>query len=156
MVTAHLDRLDRLDKLGPNLAGNIRAGLAQSPRDVALGERGREVVRARLRTLFERFDALALPTAAVMPFPVEQNYPETINGQRMATYIDWAAPTFVITLGAGPAISVPCGLAGGLPVGLQITAPAGAEERVLALAAAVESAQPLPRPALLERAAVPA
>jgi amidase len=155
MVTAHLERLDRLDKLGPNLAGNIRAGLAQSPRDVALGERGREVVRARLRALFERFDALALPTTAVLPFPVEQNYPETINGQRMATYIDWAAPTFVVTLGAGPAISVPCGLAGGshgLPVGLQITAPGGAEERVLALAAAVESAQPLPRPSLLDRA----
>jgi amidase len=156
MVTAHLDRLDKLDKLGPNLAGNIRAGLAQSPRDVALGERGREQVRATLRDLFQRFDALALPTAAVLPFPVEQNYPETINGQRMGSYIDWVAPTFCITLGAGPAISVPCGLANGLPVGLQITAPSGAEERVLALAAAVESAQPLPLPSVLERAAVPA
>jgi amidase len=156
MVTAHLDRLDKLDRLGPNLAGNIRAGLAQSPRDVALGERGRNLVRARLLELFERFDALALPTTAVLPFPVEQNYPETIAGRRMGTYIDWVAPTFVITLGAGPAISVPCGLAGGLPVGLQITAPGGAEERVLALAAVIESAHKLPRPTILERAAVPA
>lgn len=149
MVTGHFDRLDKLDKFGPNLAGNIRAGLAQSPRDIALGERGRNLVRNRLLDLFERFDALASPTTAVLPFPVEQNYPETINGRRMATYIDWVAPTSLITLAAVPALSVPCGLVGGLPVGVQITAAAGAEERVLSVAGAIEAANPLGRPGLL-------
>ena len=149
MVTGHYDRLDKLDKFGPNLAGNIRAGLAQSPRDLALGERGRNLVRQRLLDLFERFDALASPTTAVLPFNVEQNYPETINGRRMATYIDWVAPTSLITLAAVPAISVPCGLVGGLPVGLQISAPSGGEERVLSLAGTVEAANPIGRPGLL-------
>ena len=39
-----------------------------------------------------------------------------------------------------PAISVPCGFADGLPVGLQIMAPAFAEPLVLHVAAAYEAA----------------
>lgn len=149
MINSHLDLLDRVDQLGPNLAGNLRLGLAQSPRDVAQGERGRMRVLEQFRGLFARFDALATSSAPVSPFPVEQNYPETIAGKRMETYIDWVAPTFVITMGAIPAISVPCGLASELPVGLQIAAPSGCEERVLALAAQVELDQPMPMPGII-------
>ena len=98
MVDRHLDKLDKLDKLNPNLAGNIRAGLAQSPRDIALGEQGRTQLFERFRQLFETCDLLLTPCTAVPPFPVERNYPETINGKPMATYIDWVAPTFVVTL----------------------------------------------------------
>jgi amidase len=149
MINSHLDLLDRIDQLGPNLAGNLRLGLAQGPRDVALGERGRMRLVEQYRGLFARFDALATATAPVPPFPVEQNYPETIAGKKMETYIDWVAPTFLVTMAAIPAISVPCGLADGLPVGLQIAAPSGCEERVLALAAQVENDQPMPMPAII-------
>lgn len=139
MVDRHHERLDRIDRLNPNLAGNIRAGLAQSPRDVALGEQGRAQVFDKFRAFFERYGVLVTACAAVPPFPVERNYPESIDGKPMSTYIDWVAPTFVVTLAGVPAISVPCGLtAEALPVGLQIIAGAWAEETVLAVAAAVE------------------
>ncbi len=52
-----------------------------------------------------------------------------------------------------PAISVPCGFTSeGLPVGLQIVAPPGREDIVVALGAAVERATPVPRFAALSSA----
>ena len=150
MVDRHLDKLDKLDKLNPNLAGNIRAGLAQSPRDIALGEQGRTQLFERFRQLFETCDLLLTPCTAVPPFPVERNYPETINGKPMATYIDWVAPTFVVTLAGVPAISVPAGLtADRLPVGLQIIGRRSAEEAVLCAAAAVERSKAIGLPEIV-------
>jgi amidase len=149
MVGNHLDRLGKIDRLGSNLAGNIRLGLAQSPRDVALGERGQAELFHRFRQFFEKYDALATPCTAVPPFPVERNYPETINGQPMKTYIDWVAPTFCVTLAGLPAISVPCGFnAAGLPVGLQIVGPRWGEEIVLGAAKTVEESHPVGWPTL--------
>ncbi|MBI3451509.1 MAG: amidase [Rhodospirillales bacterium] len=147
IVSRHLDRLAKIDRLNPNLAGNIRMGLAQSPRDIALGERGQAAVFDRFRAFFQRYDRLLTPTAAVPPFPVERNYPETIGGKPMATYIDWVAPTFLITLAGLPAASVPCGLtAAGLPVGLQVVGPRWGDEGVLGLSRAIETANPVGMP----------
>ena len=84
---------------------------------------------------------------AVPPFPVEQNYPDAIAGKPMQTYIDWIAPTFVLSMTGLPVASVPCGLADGLPVGLQIVGRPLGEESVLALAAEVQRARPIGSPA---------
>jgi amidase len=149
MVNTHLDRLDTIDLLNQNLAGNIRMGLAQSPREVAMGEQGRAQVFEMFRVLFERFDVLLTPTAPVQPFPVEQNYPTEINGLHLESYIDWVAPTFVVSLAGLPAISVPCGMTnGGLPIGVQVVAPRWGEERALAVAAVIEAQHPIGRPPL--------
>jgi amidase len=151
MVDRHLDKLDKLNQLNPNLAGNIRAGLAQSPRDVALGEQGRAQVFDRARKLFERYDVLLTPCTAVPPFPVERNYPEAINGKPMGSYIDWVAPTFLLTLAGIPVLAVPAGLsADRLPVGLQIAGRRSEEETVLAVGAAVERTKALTLPELAE------
>jgi amidase len=91
---------------------------------------------------------------AVPPFPVEQNYPETVAGKKMATYVDWIAPTFVLSLAGLPVAVAPCGLdREGLPVGLQLVGGPFGEEAVLALAGAVQTANPIGLPPLapLER-----
>jgi amidase len=151
MVDRHLDKLDKLDQLNPNLQGNIRRGLAQSPRDVALGEQGRAQVFDRMRRFYEKYDLLITPCTAVPPFPVERNYPEAINGKPMGSYIDWVAPTFLLTLAGIPVIGVPAGLsADRLPVGLQIAGRRGDEEAVLTAAAAVERTKALTLPELAE------
>ena len=143
MVNKHLAILDRLDEMGENLAGNIRRGLAQSPTDIAEAEAVRARLWRRMADYFTRFDLLATPVTAVSPFPVEQNYPETINGAPMASYIDWIAPTFVISLLGLPALSVPAGLnKDGLPVGLQIIGPRYSESRMLGVAAEIQKAFP--------------
>jgi amidase len=79
---------------------------------------------------------------------VEQNHPDTIAGKPMQTYVDWIAPTFVLSLTGLPVASVPCGLdSGGMPVGLQIVAKASDEESALALAAVIQRLQPIALPA---------
>jgi amidase len=84
---------------------------------------------------------------AVPPFPVEQNYPETVAGKTMQTYVDWLAPTFVLSLTGLPVASVPCGLdADGMPVGMQIVGGPEGEEAVLALAARVQQLHPIGLP----------
>ena len=98
-----------------------------------------------VRELFERFDHIVTPCMAVPPFPVEQNYPASIAGQKMQSYVDWIAPTFVLSLAALPVASVPAGLdQSRLPVGLQIVGRPMGEEAVLALAAAVQRRNPIP------------
>jgi amidase len=86
---------------------------------------------------------------AVPPFPVEQNYPETVAGKKMRTYVDWLAPTFVLSLTGLPVASVPCGLdPDGMPVGMQIVGPPVGEEAVLALAQVLQDLSPIGRPAI--------
>ena len=48
--------------------------------------------------------------------------------------------TIPVSLAGLPAISVPCGLSGGLPVGLQLAGPAFSENTLLEAAHAVEQA----------------
>jgi amidase len=145
-VTHMHARLDRRDRFGPNVAANVRAGLETSTAHLAAAEQARNRLWQMCADLFSRFDLVATPCMAVPPFPVEQNYPETIAGRSMQTYVDWIAPTFVWSLTGLPVASVPCGLdVTGMPVGLQIVGPPMGEERVLALAAAIERLRPIAR-----------
>ncbi|MGH7714321.1 MAG: amidase [Gemmatimonadaceae bacterium] len=132
-------RLEHLDRFGVNVANNVRAGLSADPRALGAAEEARGRVWHTCRDLFTRVDYVLTPCMAVPPFPVEQSYPDTVAGKPMATYVDWIAPTFVLSLTGLPVASVPCGLdASGLPIGLQIVGRPRDEEGVLAVAAAVQ------------------
>jgi amidase len=140
-------RLDMVDQCGVNVVNNVRAGLELTTRDLAAAEQLRGEVWHRVRRLLERYDNLVTPCMAVPPFPVERNFPETIAGEEMKTYVDWIAPTFVLSLTGLPIASVPCGLdAEGLPVGLQVVGPPQGEETVLALASRIQEANPIGLP----------
>ncbi len=135
LLAAHPDDVKR------SLADNIRAGEALTGADVARAYAGRTALAERMRRFFESYDVLVLPTSQVPPFPADQEYPATINGRAMATYLDWMRSCYVITVTGCPAISVPAGhTADGLPVGVQIVAPFGADRRLLEVAAAFEAA----------------
>jgi amidase len=67
----------------------------------------------------------------------------------MESYVDWIAPTFLLSLSGLPVASVPCGLdEGGLPVGLQVVGSLFGEVSVLALAARVQTLRPIGLPDL--------
>ncbi len=145
-VTHMFSRLDMQDRFGPNVANNVRSGLEVTSREIAAAEAYRGHLWHQFRKLFNDYDHLLTPCVAVPPFPVEQNYPDTIAGKPMQTYIDWIAPTFVLSLTGLPVASVPAGLdASGMPVGLQIAGGQFGEEDVLAIAAQIQRLRPLPR-----------
>jgi amidase len=146
-VAQMFPRLDKRDRFGANVSANVKSGLEVTTRDLAEAEAFRGQLWHRFREFFSRYDYLLTPCMAVPPFPVEQNYPDSIAGKPMQTYIDWIAPTFVLSLTGLPVASVPAGLdSGGLPVGLQILGRPFGEEAVLALVAAIQQANPLGRP----------
>jgi amidase len=146
-VTQMLSRFDRIAELGANVAGNVRSGLKVTTEELAAAEEARGRLWHTFRRFFEEYDFLITPCMAVPPFPVEQNYPEHIAGRPMSSYVDWIAPTFVLSLSGLPVASVPCGLdSSGLPVGIQIAGKPFGEEAVLAMANQIEQLYPIGRP----------
>ncbi len=83
---------------------------------------------------FAQADVLISPTSPFVAFEIGERAADP-----MAMYINDLC-TLPASLAGTPAISVPCGLADGLPVGLQIMAPTLADDRCFRVGAAFESA----------------
>ena len=85
---------------------------------------------------FEQVDVLVSPTTPTTAFPLGERVDDPL-----AMYVADLC-TIPSNMAGNPALSVPCGLApeDGLPVGLQIMAPALADDRVYRVGAAVEAA----------------
>jgi len=80
-------------------------------------------------------DVLVSPTSPSVAFPIGQRVDDPL-----AMYAADLC-TLPASLAGLPAISVPCGLSEGLPVGLQVMAPALADDRCYRVGAALEAAQ---------------
>ena len=147
MVGQQYANLDHLEEFGPNLQGNVKAGLKVTPLDFAKAEQARAKLFLRFRDFFERFDVLLTPASPVKQYPVTQNFPTEINGKKLANYTDWIAGSFLITLMSLPAGSVPAGKTSeGLPVGLQIVGARFEEPRILSLAKLIQAMHPIGLP----------
>jgi aspartyl-tRNA(Asn)/glutamyl-tRNA(Gln) amidotransferase subunit A len=83
---------------------------------------------------FARADVLVSPSSPFVAFGIGERIDDP-----MAMYVNDLC-TLPASLAGTPAISVPCGLSEGLPVGLQIMAPAMADDRCYRVAAAFEAA----------------
>ncbi len=146
-VTQFHEHLDKVEAFGINVSGNIKRGLEVTTQDLAAAEQARARLWQTFKEFFGNYDLLLTPCMAVPPFPVEQNYPETIAGKPMETYIDWIAPTFVLSMTSLPVACVPAGLdSKRLPVGMQIVGPQLGEERALAFARVFQEAHDIGLP----------
>jgi aspartyl-tRNA(Asn)/glutamyl-tRNA(Gln) amidotransferase subunit A len=83
---------------------------------------------------FDEVDVLVSPTTPTVAFPLGSRVDDPV-----AMYAADLC-TLPASLAGVPAISVPCGLSDGLPVGFQIMAPALADDRCYQVAAALEAA----------------
>lgn len=126
------------DQMKDTLIWNTEYGLGLTTAQIAGALRKRNEIFGRMRAFLRDYDVLAAPTVQVLPFPVGHEWVTEINGVPQETYIDWLRSCSRITVTAHPAVSVPAGLsADGLPAGLQLAAPYGTDDRLLAIAAAI-------------------
>lgn len=101
-----------------------------------------ERLRRDCAALFQRLDIIAMPAAAALPWPAQEAFPPVIDGQSVgprghAVFTGW------VNAAGLPAVSVPTATApNGLPIGLQLIGPYGADDVVLTLAQAHESQHP--------------
>jgi aspartyl-tRNA(Asn)/glutamyl-tRNA(Gln) amidotransferase subunit A len=83
---------------------------------------------------FEQVDLVASPTSPTVAFKLGERTADPISMYLADTC------TIPVSLAGLPAISIPCGLSEGLPVGLQLAGPAFSENRLLDAAHALEQA----------------
>ena len=101
-----------------------------------------DMLRRQMELFFEDYDLLLTPTMAVPAFPIDDR-PSVIGGKEVEPFWGYLPFTFPINMTGQTASSIPCGFsADGLPIGLHIIGPHGAEARVLQASAAFEEARP--------------
>ena len=99
-------------------------------------------LKRQMETFFDQYDLLVTPTMAVTAFPINQ-HPTVIASKTVDPTWGYLPFTFIFNMTGQTAASVPCGFsAQGLPIGLHLVGPAGAEAKVLQASAAFEQARP--------------
>lgn len=136
----------------PETHWEIEQGLGLSAQAVYEASVIRSRWHAHAARLFDRYDALVLPTAQVWPFPADWRWPREIAGRTMDTYHRWMEVVVPASLIGLPALSVPVGFGSqGLPMGMQIIGRSGDDAGVLAIGQAWHRATDWPgkRPPLV-------
>jgi aspartyl-tRNA(Asn)/glutamyl-tRNA(Gln) amidotransferase subunit A len=96
----------------------------------------RTLIRREFTEAFGKFDALVTPTSPSVAFKLGAK-----TGDPLAMYLSDVC-TIPANIAGLPAISVPCGLSEGLPVGLQFIGPQMGDAVVLRIAHAYEQTAP--------------
>jgi aspartyl-tRNA(Asn)/glutamyl-tRNA(Gln) amidotransferase subunit A len=124
---------------GPEVKRRIMLGtyaLSSGYQDRYYGQasRVRTLIQKDFETALSECDVLVGPTTPEVAFPLGSRVEDPLAMYLSDTY------TIGPSLAGCPAVSVPCGLAGGLPVGLQFVGSRLGESRLLEVAFAFESA----------------
>ncbi len=129
----------RHDGFGPEVKRRILIGtyaLSSGYYDAYYGraQKVRTKIADDFRTAFETVDLVITPTSPGVAFELGAK-----TADPLAMYLNDYF-TVPISLAGLPAISIPCGLSDGLPVGFQLAGPAFSENRILDAAHALEQA----------------
>jgi aspartyl-tRNA(Asn)/glutamyl-tRNA(Gln) amidotransferase subunit A len=96
-------------------------------------QQARTLIKEDFDKVFERVDCLLTPVSPCLPFKFGEKITEPLQMYLVDVY------TVAVNLAGLPAMSVPCGMVEGLPVGLQIIGKAFDEEMVLRVAQGYET-----------------
>jgi len=129
----------RHDGFGPEVKRRILIGtyaLSSGYYDAYYGsaQKVRTLIRRDLDAAYADVDFIVTPTSPGVAFPLGSKTDDPLS-MYLEDYF-----TVPFSLAGVPAISIPCGLSEGLPVGLQLAGPAFSENRILDAAFALEGA----------------
>ncbi|MBV8776743.1 MAG: amidase, partial [Alphaproteobacteria bacterium] len=142
---------DKVALMDPGLVATCRAGEAVTQEQVIEALSRRAALGAQLRQFFERYDILLSPTmpiAAAYAEPRGDGQPDPTN------YRDWLTYTWAFNLTRNPSASIPCGMDGGLPIGLMVTGALHDDLGVLQACRAYEQTAAAPWPSAALAAAL--
>ena len=129
-------------RIDPGLAACLADSRALTLAEVTAAQARRFAYASEVGRWFAGgWDLLLTPAASVTAFPLGRQRPAHWEPHPW-NWLTWAEFSYPFNLAHAPAVSVPCGLVDGLPVGLQIVGPRGADARVLAAARAFSMARP--------------
>ncbi len=114
-------------KVGADIAGRLAAAGQTSDSALAQAEAVRQRFTEEVDQALASFDVLALPTMPDFPLRLE----EAADTRAVLGMTSLVRP---FNLSGHPALSIPLGSEAGLPVGLQLVAAKGADEKLLAVA----------------------
>ena len=110
----------------------------------------RRALNASLCAVFETTDVLVMPTMPLTAFAAEDEVPPGGEIDAPAPWVSWTPYTYPFNLSGQPALSLPCGFdTDGLPIGLQVVGPWGADDLIMDLAQRFERVLGRPRSATI-------
>ena len=133
------------DDFPPDYLPRIDVGKTLTAMDLAGDQAIRSEVYDAIQGVLATHEILVSPTLAAMPVDNaadgDTKGPTRVDGVEVDPLIGWCM-TYVTNFSGHPSASVPAGLSGGLPVGMQLIGRRYADADVLAAAAAVERLRP--------------
>ncbi|MGV9558807.1 amidase [Streptomyces sp. NPDC003401] len=118
----------------------VRYGRTLSAAALMRAEEVRQSLRTRLRTVMSRHDLLAMATVPVEPFDLRAVAPPWAADPRDLLWLAWSPASYPFNMTGQPAVTLPAGLtAAGLPAGVQLVGPVGADDLVLEAAHRLET-----------------
>lgn len=128
------------DLLDPAVADVLEPALSQEMRAYYTSVFARYALREKMRLFFEQYDVLVSPVLPVTSLDVGLDIPPALADRNL---VSWVFYTYPFNLTGQPAGAVCAGVASdGMPVGLQIVAPACREDLVARIGAAYERTRP--------------
>lgn len=128
------------DLLDPAVADVLEPALSQEMRAYYTSVFARYALREKMRLFFEQYDVLVSPVLPVTSLDVGLDIPPALADRNL---VSWVFYTYPFNLTGQPAGAVCAGIASdGMPVGLQIVAPACREDLVARIGAAYERTRP--------------
>ena len=137
-ATYHRPMLDtKAEAYCPSVRARLELGRYVLAEDYLLAQRGREILRREVDAALAENEALLLPTLPIIPPKIGVTMTEA-GGKRDSVRALTLRLTQLFDLTGHPAISIPCGTAEGLPVGIQLVGRRNATDALLTLAAQFE------------------
>jgi mandelamide amidase len=131
----------------PDVAGAVApllsgGAIAQAVYQQALASRARLQALYRAAFAEHRIEALVFPTTPRTAARIGEDETVMLNARALPTFLTFIRNTDPGSNAGIPGVTLPAGVAAGLPVGLALDGPAGSDRRLLSIAAAVEAALP--------------